>query len=227
MGGGRRGGRLTGTPGRHAGAPSSHAGEPGAKVAAVVLAAGGGSRFAGGGHKLLAPFLGRPLVAWAIDAAVGAELGAVVVVTGAVDLGPATVPFGDGITVIVNARWAEGQATSLRAALDWCGAHGFEAAVVGVGDQPLVGSAAWRRVGLATHAAIVTASFAGRRRPPVRLDRAVWDLVAGEGDEGARELMRRRPELTGEVACEGDPADVDTFEDLRRAEAAAGPSSAT
>ena len=191
------------------------------RVAAVVLAAGAGTRFGAGAgaHKLLAPFRGRPLVSWAVAAAAGAGLGAVVVVSGAVDLGPALRPGAgvpDDVAVVVNDDWARGQATSLAAGIGWCRAHGFDAAVFGLGDQPLVPASAWRAVGTAGDAPVVSAVYAGRRRPPVRLHRSVWGLLSADGDEGARELMRRRPDLVGEVACEGDPADVDTLEDLRR-----------
>lgn len=145
-------------------------------------------------------------------AAAGAGLDEVVVVTGAVDLANVVT----GVTVLNNPGWARGQATSLRVALQWCDRHGYGSAVVGLGDQPLVPSSAWRQVAMAEGGPIVAATYGGRRRNPVRLDRAVWPLVPDEGDEGARVLMRQRPELVTEVACEGDPFDVDLVEDLNR-----------
>jgi len=187
-------------------------------TAAVVLAAGAGSRFAGETHKLLAPFRGRPLVAWALDHAVGAGLDETIVVEGAVDLRP-LVP--GGVTRLTNPRWSEGQATSLGVALDHARGAGHAAVVIGLGDQPLVRPEAWRGVagavaGDGADRPIVVATYGGRRGNPVGLHSSIWDQLRLEGDEGARELMRRRPELVGQLACEGNPADVDTLEDLEQ-----------
>lgn len=184
-----------------------------------MLAAGGGSRFAGDVHKLLAPFRGRPLVEWAMASALGARLAGVVVVCGAVDLHSVAAALDESLAVVENPQWGTGQAGSLRVGLEWCAERGYEAAVVGLGDQPFVTSSAWRGVAVAEFAPIVVGSYAGKRRPPVRLHHSVWTLLSDSGDEGARELMRRRPDLVGEVACEGDPADIDTVGALHRLDA--------
>jgi molybdenum cofactor cytidylyltransferase len=185
---------------------------PPMSVAAVVLAAGGGTRFKGPQHKLLSPFRGRPVISWALGAAAESGLDEVAVVVGAVDLGAFVPPT---VSVVENGRWATGQASSLQAAVSWALERGHEAVVIGLGDQPLVPATAWAEVSVST-SPIAVATFEGQRRPPVRLSRAVWSLLPTAGDEGARVLRAARPDLVGEVACEGHPADIDNEEDLTR-----------
>ncbi len=182
-------------------------------AAAVVLAAGAGVRFAGPVHKLRAEFRGRPLVVWAVEAAAAASLDETLVITGAVELADLDLP--SGVRFVHAERWADGQAHSLQAARAAVEAAGHDAMVLGLGDQPLIPSAAWRAVA-ASSSPIAVATYGGRRRNPVRLARQVWPLLPVDGDIGARAVMVSMPELVEEVACTGEPADVDTEEDLGR-----------
>ena len=196
-------------------------------VVGVVLAAGAGSRFRaatsgsspdGGGatHKLLAEFRGRPLIAWALSAADEAGFDDLIVITGAADVSAVvTETVGDRATLVHNPRWREGQSTSLTAAAVAAAEAGHRAMVVGLGDQPLVPATAWRSVGAAA-GEIVTATFDGKRRPPVKFERSIWGDLPVSGDEGARTLLRLRPELVSELPCKGNPVDIDTLEDLQR-----------
>ncbi|MGH9156809.1 MAG: nucleotidyltransferase family protein [Acidimicrobiales bacterium] len=185
-------------------------------TAAVVLAAGPGSRFTGPMAKLLAPFRGRPLVAWAVGAAAAALLDETVVVWGAVDLAAAGLP--PGITLVSNPGWSGGLATSLQVAVAHAGARGHDAVVVGLGDQPLVTASAWRSVAVAA-GPVAVATYGGRRSHPVRLAREVWPSLPTVGDAGARRLVAGNAGVV-EVACAGGgpgpPADIDTAEDLAR-----------
>lgn len=185
----------------------------------VLLAAGAGSRFDGPTHKLLAPLDGRTVVAHAVDDLLAADIGPVLVVTGAVELGDALADLATthprDLTIVRHDGWRQGQATTLQAALRHAASGGFDAIVVGLGDQPFIGSEAWRRVA-ASASPIAVATYDGRRRNPVRLHRSVWPLLPEDGDEGARVVMRMRPELVEEVPCPGSPADIDTQEDLAR-----------
>ena len=181
-------------------------------VAAVLLAAGAGSRFAGPAPKLLADLRGKPVLRWAIDAALEAQLD-LYVVTGSADLAPALADA----TPVPNPRWREGLATSLRAGIAAADRDGHDAVVVALGDQPNISSESWRRVAAAAQTPIAVATYAGTRTHPVRLGRQVWDELPNDGEEGARALMRARPELVTEVPCSaGSALDVDTTEDLVR-----------
>ena len=182
------------------------------RTAAVVLAAGAGTRYGAPDHKLLADFRGRPLVTWAVDAAVEAGLDETIVVVGAV---PLTEVLPDGVVVVDNPAWEAGAAGSLRCAVDRAAADGVEAVVVALGDQPLLEPSAWRAVA-ASDAPIAVATYDGHRGHPVRLDRTVWPLLPTDGDEGGRVVMRRRPELVREIPCRGAPTDMDTVEDFDR-----------
>ena len=185
------------------------------KVGAAVLAAGAGLRYVASGgtnNKLLASWRGRPVVHWALEHALEADFERMWVVTGAVALDDVLPP---GVEVLVNPRWAEGQATSLQVAIGAARLAGLDAVVIGLGDQPMILASTWRLVANA-NGPIAVATYDGQRRNPVRLAREAWDLLPAVGDEGARSVMRTRPELVTEIACDGEPMDIDTVEDLTR-----------
>jgi CTP:molybdopterin cytidylyltransferase MocA len=188
-------------------------------ISAILLAAGAGSRFGGG--KLLAKLNDMPLVEHALVALETSPVDETVVVVGADADKLREVCERYGVRIVENPDWAEGMSTSVRAGLRALGPE-IQAAIVLLADQPLVGAGALRRLVEAFEAGakIAVATYGGKPRNPVLFSREVWPLLETElsGDEGARPFLRRHPELVTRVPCDevGDPADVDTAEDLRR-----------
>jgi len=183
-----------------------------------VLAAGRGLRYGGEIPKPRLELGGRPLVQHAVDAARGSGLAPLAVVVSD-DRTAAVVSAADGDALIVrNDAPERGIASSLHAALRALGPDAsIDGVVVGLADQPLVGSDAYRRVAgaLGGEAQLAVATYSGVRGNPVLIGRDHWDeALALEGDEGARVLLRRHGAV--EVPCDGtgEPTDVDTPEDL-------------
>ena len=183
-----------------------------------MLAAGRGLRYGGEIPKPLLELGGRPLVQHAVNAARGSGLAPLAVVVSD-DRTAAVVSAADGGALIVrNDAPERGIASSLHAALRALGPDAsIDGVVVGLADQPLVGSDAYRRVAgaLGGEAQLAVATYGGVRGNPVLIGRDHWDeALALEGDEGARVLVRRHGAV--EVPCDGtgEPTDVDTPEDL-------------
>ncbi len=144
----------------------------------------------------------------------------VVVVTGAADLADS---LGPGTVSVHNPDWASGMGSSLAAGLAAVPSD-RAAAVVALADQPLVGPESVRRLiaAYASGARVAVACYHGRPRNPVLLSRELWPAVLelATGDVGARPFLRAFPALVTHVECGdvGSPDDIDSPEDLARAE---------
>jgi nicotine blue oxidoreductase len=196
------------------------------KIAGMVLAAGGGSRF--GRPKAEVEVGGRRLVDLAVESCVVTGLSPVVVVLGAVWLTP--TPLADSVAddgteiwLVENPDWATGLASSLRAGLEALeGERAAEAVVITLVDTVAVGKEHLRRIGsaLSDGATAAVATYLGQPRTPVGLTREVWAEVARsvDGDQGARKWLRANPDLVTDVECAdlGPWVDIDTQADLLR-----------
>ena len=187
-------------------------------VGAIVLAAGSSSRMSGS-QKLLLDFDGRPMVKSVIEAASDGGCHQIVVVYSSDEVRAAV---GGDAELVDNPRAHTGMASSLQAGLSAMHPD-MEAALVMLGDQPMVGSRtvavllrAWRREG-SRPAVAVAGATGGRWVPPVVLARELWEeLMTLEGDAGARQVLDRRPELVDMVPSLDRLDDVDTPADYAK-----------
>lgn len=186
---------------------------------AIVLAAGAATRFGGG--KLTAAWQGRPLVHWAVRAALAAHVESVVLVLGAAadDVRRAVADIADPRLNIVEAeRWAEGLSASLRVGLRSLPEDAAAVAVF-LGDMPNVDPAIANQLldaVIAGAPAARTRSPLGPAHPTAFAASTFPALFAVTGDQGGRTVLER---LGGAVAIfdVDDPGavfDVDRPEDL-------------
>ena len=185
---------------------------------AIVLAAGAGRRFGGG--KLLARFRSRPLVCWAVEAALASRVEGVTVVVGArgAEVAALLAPLaGERLRVVRCGDWGEGIAASLRCGIAALPA-GTRAALLLLGDMPLVSPAlADRLLAYVLDGAPAALPLChGEPGHPVAVSCRLFAALAGlNGDRGARSLLAG---LDGVVSVATDDAgcvrDIDTRADL-------------
>jgi molybdenum cofactor cytidylyltransferase len=187
-------------------------------IGAIVLAAGCGTRF--GAQKMLAPYAGRPLVSHVVAAVQQAGLDPITVV---VPPGSAIVSELTRFPVVfaVNHAAASGIASSIRTGVRALPAE-TKAVLIALGDQPTVTPTYLRRLvaeHVASTAAISASDYDGILAPPAIFDRALFaELLALDGDMGARPVIDREPGRVHRVRVADRFEDVDTPEDLARLE---------
>jgi nicotine blue oxidoreductase len=189
------------------------------KVAAVLLAAGAGSRL-GRGPKALLPFGERTFLASCLDGLLRAGVEEVAVVLGheAARVAAAAGVLPRGVRLLENPRWVDGMLSSALLGLDAVDASGAEALLLHPVDCPTLSPETIARVlgALAAGAPIAVPSFARRRGHPAGFARSTWSaLRAAPAERGVRAVLHEHPDWIAHV--EGDPGclvDVDTPADL-------------
>jgi molybdenum cofactor cytidylyltransferase len=191
----------------------------GRRVAALVLAAGRSTRM-GAVNKMLAEIGGKPLVRIAAEQAVASHAQPVIVVTGHEREKVEAALKGLSVRFVHNPDYAEGLGTSLKAGIAAVPGEA-DGVIVCLGDMPQVDAALINRLIAAFDpergALVVVPSIDGRRGNPVVWSRRFFhDLMAIQGDVGARHLIGNYAEAVVEVPVAGDAAltDVDTPESL-------------
>ena len=193
---------------------------------AVILAAGGSTRF--GAMKQLLEFNGRSLLRQAAEKAGALLNDRVVVVHGPKATSCQRELAGLPVQHVVNENWENGMASSLRAGIralpDQCGG-----ALIMLCDQPLIEIAHLGRLLEAwceDTSRIVTAHYGGVHGVPAIIPRRCFDeLLNLGGDSGARPLLDAHGEELYAVPLDEAGLDIDTqadFEALLRGKLLSG-----
>jgi molybdenum cofactor cytidylyltransferase len=192
-------------------------------VVAIILAAGRSTRM-GGPNKLLAELGGKTLVRTVTEQALASKANGVIVVTGHQADEIQKALKGLKVQFVRNPDFADGLASSVKAGvaavpLD---AHG---AVICLGDMPLISADLIDRLIEAFTPdrgnLIAVPVSDGRRGNPVLWSRRFFnELMALDGDIGARHLIAKHSEAVAEVPVEGHGAflDIDTPQALAEAQ---------
>lgn len=187
-------------------------------IAAIILAAGRGTRF-GAEPKMLAEFEGKALVVRVAEAALESEAEPVIVVVGHEGEAVSAALAGLHVTIVENLHFRDGLSSSLKAGFAALPEEA-EAAAILLGDMPQIGTAlldwlikAWRSSNCP--AALVPTFEGARGNPAVLSKELAWAIAGLTGDTGAGKLLRS---LSDVVEIEmGDPAvarDADTPQEL-------------
>ncbi len=191
----------------------------------VVLAAGSGSRFGGDRHKLVQGFGASTVLGSTLRNAIESQLPVAVVTTAALaPLAARQLALRD-IVVVTDEQAARGMGHSIACGVgERSGAPGW---LILPADMPLVRPGTLLAVAHALEQhPVVYAQYRGRRGHPVGFSAELYsELVALNGDDGARRVVLRYPAHGEDVDDEGVLLDIDTATDLAAVRTAAGLSS--
>ncbi len=185
------------------------------KVAAIVLAAGGSTRF--GQPKQLLNFRGQPLVRRIVEAALAAGCSPVVVVVGRDREAIATGLRDLEVQLVPNENWQEGIGSSIRVGLN--ALPEAAAFILAACDQPHVDADLVARL-IAARRPIAASAYSGTFGVPALFSaRYREELLALPNEHGAKVVIARHLAEVATIDFPDGAIDIDTPGDYRALQA--------
>jgi len=190
------------------------------RVAAVVLAAGGSTRF--GEPKQLAAFQGEIFVRRIVAASVEAGCAPVVVVVGEHAAQITLELTGLAASIVMHPQWSIGLGSSIRAGIQHVidSAAEPDATILLACDQPFVSAATLRQLiqsRLTSGKPIVASAYAATLGIPALFDRSCFpDLLQLKGDSGAKGIIFSRQHDVAPFNFPAGAIDINTPADYQR-----------
>ncbi len=183
-------------------------------TAAILLAAGQSRRF-GSENKLLADLVGRPVVSYAADTIRALKVEFPIAVTADERVSEWLTDF--HITP-PEGETAE-QSASLKAGIRFAQNLGAKRALIVLADMPLITPEVMQSVlTSAGYDQIAAISHEAKHFPPACFQAFHFDQILSlTGDQGARAILRKAPNVKVVTCPSHQLLDVDTIEDLRNA----------
>ncbi|MGB4398780.1 MAG: nucleotidyltransferase family protein [Daejeonella sp.] len=185
----------------------------------IILAAGDSSRL--GSPKQLLPFSGKALLQRAIDNAKKCEPDQVIVVLGSRKQLIENEINQDGAIIVENQDWKSGIASSIRTGINELKniSVNTDAAILMACDQPFADENILQAL-IQEHTrsgnAIVGSSYDNTKGIPALFHKNLFsDLLALEGDSGAKKLFEKYKGLASFVSFQKGGIDIDTSEDYK------------
>jgi molybdenum cofactor cytidylyltransferase len=187
------------------------------RIAGIVLAAGGSTRF--GEPKQLLDWYGVPLVRFIADLVREGGCDPILVITGS-DHDSISPVLTDGqVEVICNTGWQSGQSSSVRSGINALPEH-IGGVIFTLVDQPCIPPDLFQVLKMKharTQASIILPQVDGKNGNPVLFDQRVFEeLTQLEGDAGGRMLFERYPPVTVEWDDPASQMDIDTPDDYQK-----------
>ena len=192
------------------------------RTAAVIQAAGKGSRFHSDQYKLLTEIDGKPMILHTIEPVLRAGFDEIVVVIGCHAIEMRKILVNYSVNIIQNDKWENGQSTSLRLGVQSV-VDSSDRACLMLGDQPFLKAETLFALLAESDAhpdEIIVPFYNGKRGNPIIVpsSRYAQLLELTKGDQGGKQLLLTVGYRKLSVKDIGILKDIDTVEELKHYE---------